>query len=85
MTKEIESNVKPEVVYDREDDVEIETVESIPQPDRIEKNIIRVKDIKREIEDCDRAITDATDRKAVLNKLLTDNKKAIKDAVKKTP
>ena len=82
MAKKTDVKVK-EGIYAREDDVEIDIVATVPQPDRIETNTIRVKDIKREIEDCDKAITQATARKAELEKMLSDNKKAIKDAVQK--
>lgn len=70
-------------LYDREEDVVLEIVQTVPQPDRIEKSEIRVKDVKREIEDCDKAIADATARKAELEKILSDNKKAIKDSIQK--
>jgi hypothetical protein len=64
------------------DDVEIEIKEVIPQPDKVETNILRVEDIKNEIKDLDKAIATATERKAFLQSILTVNKDLIEKAVK---
>lgn len=63
--------------YRREDDVEIKITRTIPQPDKVEVQVFRVKALKQELEDiAARAAADAA-RKAEIEAILSASKKEI--------
>ena len=67
--------------YKTADEVEIEIIRTVPQPDVEEVNVYSVKRIKKEIIECDEKITRLTARKVDLEKVLKDNATAITNSV----
>ena len=67
--------------YKTADEVEIEIIRTVPQPDVEEVNVYSVKRIKKEIIECDEKIVRLTARKADLEKVLKDNATAITNSV----
>ena len=67
--------------YKNADEVEIEIVRKVQQPDIEEVNVYSVNRIKKEIAECDEKIARLTARKTDLEKILTDNAVAITNSV----
>lgn len=73
----IESSIK-QGQYTKEDDVEIEIVQTIPQPDLQKVKVFSVKRIKQDIDAYARQIASATEEMSKLQKILDDNAVALK-------
>ena len=67
--------------YKSIDEVEIEIVRSVPQPEVVEVSVYSVKRIKKEIEECVEKIERLKIRKTDLEKVLNENEKEIIDSV----
>ncbi len=69
--------------YNNEDEVVIEIVKSIPQPDKVETETTNVEEIKKTIAKLQEEISGNLLEMKILEDILSDNKKEIKDVVKK--
>ena len=81
MSKELEIKIV-DGEYASEDDVQIEIVKYIPQPDRIEKASYSIKDIKKEIVEIDSEIEKKKERKQELLDIIKNSKTEVNKKIK---
>lgn len=67
--------------YRRDADVVLEIARTVPQPDKRVVEQVRVKDLKRELEDIAKRGAEDSARKAEIEAVLADHKAAIQAAV----
>lgn len=67
--------------YSKEEDVQLEIVRTIPQPDLVEKDKVTIKDIKNEIEDLDKQINKYTTRRDYLLDIISKTKNDVKSKI----